>query len=78
MKKMEKGKNMHVLCFSSLFEHSQFSCLVNNYVLSTYLQYCLAFTWVVWNVFNRDEQGVLSSLGDLYRVEAAAWNPADK
>ncbi|XP_060021420.1 serine/threonine-protein kinase VRK1 isoform X2 [Lagenorhynchus albirostris] len=25
----------------------------------------------------RDEQGVLSRLGDLYRVEAAAWNPAD-
>ena len=68
-----------MFCFSPPFLSIRSSvCLVNNYVLSTYLQYCLAFTWAVWNVFNRDEQGVLSRLGDLYRVEAAAWNPADK
>ena len=78
MTKMEKGKNMRVLVFSFHFEHLLFSLFSQELCTKHLSQCCLGFTWVVWSVFCRDEQGVLPRLGGLSQVVAAAWNPADE
>lgn len=78
MTKMEKGKNMSVLAFSFHFEHLLFSLFSQELSTEHLSQCCLAFTWIVWSVFCRDEQGVLPRLGGLSQVVAAAWNPADE
>lgn len=78
MTKMEKGKNMRVLFFSSRFEHLLFSLIGQELCTERLPTVLLGLHLGVWSAFCRDEQGVLSHLGGLSQVVAAAWNSADE
>lgn len=69
---------MRALFFSSRFEHLLFSLIGQELCTERPLQYCLAFTLGVECLSAADEQGVLSHLGGLSQVVAAAWNSADE